>query len=76
MTWIEKDGTQFPRSGRGVLDHRKTCRSSGAIIIVHWNLEESALEIVIRGINSKVLATTPRNLQGDNEGLRNDGAHR
>ena len=67
ITWVEEDGTQLIRNGRGVLDHRKACRSGRAVVIIHWNLEVSALQVRVRGINSEVPATAPGNLQAIQE---------
>jgi len=63
MTWIEEDCAQ-PLLRRRVLDHRETRIAGGAVMIVHRNLEVSALEAGIRRINSKALAASPRNLKG------------
>jgi len=67
VTWIEEDGTKLRRSRRGVLDHREVCRSSGAVVIVHRNIEDPALQVGVRGINPEALTAAPRNLQGVQE---------
>jgi len=61
MTWIEEDGAQLLRSRRG-LDHRKTRIAGGIVVIVHRNLEVSALEAAIRRIDSEALAASPGDL--------------
>jgi hypothetical protein len=61
-TWIEEDGTQLLGRSCRVLAHRKSCITSGAVVIVHRNLEEPALQIRICGINPEALTTSPRNL--------------
>ena len=43
MTWVKEEGALLLRSGGNILDDRKACRSGGAIMIVHRNLEGSAL---------------------------------
>ena len=61
MTWIEEDGAQLLRSRRG-LDHRETRIAGGIVVIVHRNLEVSALEAGIRRIDSEALAASPGDL--------------
>ena len=61
MTWIEEDGAQ-PLRSRRVLDHCETRIAVGAVMIVHRNLEVSALEAGICRINSKALAASPGDL--------------
>ena len=63
ITWIEEDGAQLRRDGRAVLDHRQMCRTGGAVVVVHRNIEGSALQVGVRGIDSKTLTATPRDLQ-------------
>ena len=43
VTWVEEDGTQLLRSGHRVLGHRKLCITSRTVVVVHRNLEVSAL---------------------------------
>ena len=59
ITWIEEYCTILLRNSCSVLDHRKACRSSGAVMVVHRNFEESALEVRVRGIDSKDRAVVP-----------------
>ena len=66
ITWVEEDGAQLLRSSRSVLDYREACRSSRTVVIVHRNIQGSAFQVRIRGIDPEALATTPRNLQ-DNQ---------
>jgi len=66
MTWIEEDGAQLLRSRR-VLDHRETRIAGGAVVIVHRNLEVSALEAGICRIDSETLAASPGDLDGIQE---------
>lgn len=63
MTWIEEDGTLLGGGG-GVFDDGKACGSGGCVMIVHRNLEGSALQASFGGIDSKTLAVAPRKLQG------------
>jgi len=67
ITWIEEDGTELRRNGRSDFDHRKVCQSSGSIVIVHRDIEGSALQVGVRGINTETPTTTPSNLQGVQE---------
>jgi len=66
MTWIEEDGAQLLRSSR-VLDHRETRIAGRAVMIVHRNLEVSALEAGIHSIDSEALAASPGDLNGVQE---------
>ena len=63
ITWIEENSTELRRNGRGDLDHRKVCRSSRAVMIVHRDIEGSALQVGVRGINAEARTATPSNLQ-------------
>jgi len=63
VTWVEENGTLLLRNGCGVLDHRKACRSNGAIVIVHRNPKGSASQIGIRGVNYEAPTITPSDLQ-------------
>jgi hypothetical protein len=67
ITWVDEDGTLL-RSSRGILDHRKACRSSRAIVAVHRNIEGSALQVGVRGIDPEALTAPPRNLRDIQEG--------
>jgi hypothetical protein len=67
MTWVEEDGALL-QSSRGILDHRKACRSSRVVVVVHRNIEGSALQVGIRGIDPEALTAPPRNLQDIQEG--------
>jgi hypothetical protein len=72
MTWVKEDGTLLG-SSRGILDHREACRSSRAVMVIHQNIEGSALQVGVRGIDPKALTAPPRNLQDIQEGWRGDG---
>ena len=63
ITRVEEESTLLLRSGRSVLDHRKACRSSGAIVVVHRNLKSSALQVGVRGIDSETSTATPIDLR-------------
>ena len=62
MTWIKEDATEF-RRGRSILDYGKACITSGAVLIVHRNLEVRTLEVGIRGVDPEVVTTSPRYLE-------------
>jgi hypothetical protein len=62
LTWVEEDGTLL-RSSRGILDHREACRSGRAVVVVHRNIEGSALQVGVRGIGPEALTAPPRYLQ-------------
>ena len=70
ITWVEENSSQLICDSRGVLGYRKACRSDGAIMIIHWNLEVSTLQVGVGGIKSEVLTTAPRDLQDVHEGRR------
>ena len=63
FTWVEEDGTQLLRC-RSILNYRKARVANRTVVIVHWDLEISALEVGVRGINTEYLAASPRNLEG------------
>jgi len=63
ITWIKEDGALLLRDSRCVLCYRKTCYSSGTIVVIHWDLEKSALEVGVRGVNFKARTIAPSNLQ-------------
>ena len=63
ITWIEEDAAQLLGSGCSILDHGKACFTGRAVVIVHWDLEISALEVGIRAVDPKSLTISPRNLQ-------------
>jgi hypothetical protein len=67
ITWVDEDGTLL-RSSCGILDHCEACRPGGGVVVVHRNIEGSALEVGVRGINSKASTTAPRDLQDIQEG--------
>jgi len=62
ITWIEEYSTLLLRNGCSVLHHREACRSSGAVMVIHRNLEESTLEVRVRGIDPEARAVAPRDL--------------
>ena len=70
VTWVEEDGALLIRNSRGVLDHRQTCRSSGAVVIIHWNLEVPASQVWICGIYPEAPTGAPRNLEDIQEDRR------
>ena len=63
ITWIEEDAAQLLGSSCSILNHRKACLAGRAVVIVHWDLEISALEVRIRAVDPKAVATSPGNLQ-------------
>ena len=63
ITWIEEDAAQLLGSSCSILDHREACFTGRAVMIVHWNLEVSALEVGICAVDPKAVATSPGNLQ-------------
>ena len=67
ITWVDEDGTLL-RSSRGILDDRKACCSGRAVVAVHRNIEGSALQVEVRGIDPQALTAPPRNPQGIQEG--------
>jgi predicted transcriptional regulator len=66
FTWIEEEPA-LPIPSGCVFCDRNACIASGAIVIVHRDLDVCALEVGIGGIKPKALATSPRNLEGIQE---------
>ena len=73
VTWVKEDGAQLIWNSRGVLDRRQTCRSGGAVVVIHWNLEVPASQIWIRGVDPEALTAAPRNLEDIQEDRRDSG---
>jgi hypothetical protein len=76
ITWIEEKATQLLGSSAHVLDHRKVCITSKCVVIVHSDLEISALKVGICGIDPEATTTSPKYLQDTQEDWGEDGASR
>ena len=62
ITWIEEYGALLLRNSCGVFNDCKACRSSGAVMVVHGDVEESASEVGVCGVDPEARAVAPRDL--------------